>query len=209
MSTSNIAADDVSGDCPTDGRNVEKWENGTKKRSKRDYGWNDQVVRDAKTGQVVGFSGLNARQRLFVESYVANGGNGYRAAEFCGYSSPSNAASQLLATPRIQDALRDARSKALDSLSCRAIGVLREVMDDQHAPASAKVQAARLSLALAGHVEPSPQTASAQNGTGVPLESMSVDALESFVAGGLDALRRLRPVIDAQAVVMPGDSGPS
>lgn len=179
-----------------------------KKGAVEPYSWNKHAVRDQKTGRVVGFADLNARQRAFVKFMVETGGNVGQSAKLAGYSRAISSAAGLIENPRVVEAIAAARVRALESLACRAVGVLREVMDDTGAPASARVQAARLSLSLVGHAEAGQARTDAPS-TAVPLESMSVDALEAFVAGGLSAIQRLRPVIEAQAAEVKGVPGPS
>lgn len=179
-----------------------------KQNSVEPYSWNKPAVRDPKSGRIVGFSDLNARQRAFVRFMVETGGNANQAAKLSGYSDAASSVAGLMANPRVIEAINTQRIRALESLACRAVGVLREVMDDTGAPASARVQAARLSLSLVGHAEAGQARTDAPS-TAVPLESMSVDALEAFVAGGLSAIQRLRPVIEAQAAEVKGVPGPS
>ncbi len=164
--------------------------------------------RDQK-GRLAGIDGtLTPRQRLFVAAYVDNGGVANAAAIVSGYSCGSTA-SQLLSLPHVQAAIRDRRLQAIDSIACQAVGTLREVMADKLAPASAKVQAARLALALAGHTEKTGDGPGAgAAGAGVPLESMTVEALEEFVKAGAAAVSRLRPVLTIQAADSAGFSGP-
>ena len=173
------------------------------------YSWNKNAVRDARTGRIVGRGDLNTRQKRFVTMMIETGGNVTLAAKLSGYAAPASSGMLLIQNPLVLEAISAGRTRALESLACRAVGVLREVMDDTGAPASARVQAAKLSLALVGHSEAPPAAQNPLPGTGVPLDSLSVDALESFVSGGIDAIRRLRPVIEAQAIEKAGIPGPS
>lgn len=151
--------------------------------------------RDSR-GRLAGIDGnLTNRQKMFVSAYVENGGMAKQAAIVSGYSSGAFG-SQLLSLPHIQSAVREARLRAIDGAACLAVGTLRDVMADDKAPASAKVQAARLALALAGHVEQrAPDGPGFGAGGSAPLEAMSVEALEQFVRAGSAAVSRMRPLV--------------
>lgn len=166
------------------------------------------IIRDPATGRIVRrANGLTVRQSAFVAAYVSLGGDVALASRAAGYSSVTAAQAALRSAP-VQAAIRESRFALLEGNACRAVGVLREVMDDRGAPAAARVQAARLSLALVGHTDSAPSASpgapGAPGGAPVPLESMPLDDLEAFVAAGMAAVRRLRPVID----VTPADASP-
>ena len=73
-------------------------------------------------------------QQRFVTAYLANGGNGTRAATTAGYSPRSTAstASTLLRRPKVERTIREARLKSLEHLHSEAEDVLRELVAIAH-----------------------------------------------------------------------------
>jgi hypothetical protein len=98
-------------------------------------------------------SDLTSMQRTFVMTLVRHGCTPTQAAREAGYSDPKVAAYDLLRSAHIQTAVRFERSRyVMSDLANIATGTLRDVMEDKEAPASARVQAARTVLELAGEL---------------------------------------------------------
>ena len=77
---------------------------------------------------------LTDAQQRFVTAYLANGGNGTRAAFTAGYSrrSAASTASALLKRPKVEQAVREARLKSLEHLHSEGDDVLRELVAIAH-----------------------------------------------------------------------------
>ena len=101
---------------------------------------------------IVHDNGKTAMQ-VFAETYVENGSNATRAAITAGYSPATATAkgSALLNNPKVQAAVRQAQMKYLGGeLSNLALSVLKSIMIDETAPASARVESAKTVLDRAG-----------------------------------------------------------
>jgi hypothetical protein len=108
-----------------------------------------------KTPYIKGIQGadLTAKQRAFVLTLVRHGCTPTQAAKMAGYVDAKVSAYDLLRSPHIQAAVRFERSRyVMGDLANIATGTLREVMQDKEAPASARVQAARTVLEMAGEL---------------------------------------------------------
>jgi len=96
---------------------------------------------------------LTPKQRAFVITLVRHGCTPTQAARTAGYVEAKVSAYDLLRSPHIQAAIRFERSRyVMSDLANIATGTLREVMTDKEAPASARVQAARTVLEMAGEL---------------------------------------------------------
>jgi len=148
---------------------------------------------------------LTERQAKFVYLYVSNGGDKKSAVKGAGYSTayPGQVASQMLALPHIQKALRHEREKFIgSSLAGVALNTMLGLMNDKDTPAATRFQAAKWSLETAGHGKDNGKDPSLPD-PDKPLSSMSLSELEAFISAGQSALSR--PVIDATAEASPGD----
>lgn len=108
-----------------------------------------------KTPFIKGLQGadLTEKQRTFVTVLVRNGCTPTQAARDAGYADAKVSAYDLLRTPHIQNAVRFERLRYVaGDLANIATETLRLVMLDQESPASARVQAARTVLELAGEI---------------------------------------------------------
>lgn len=108
-----------------------------------------------KTPFIKGLQGadLTEKQRAFVTVLVRNGCTPTQAARDAGYADAKVSAYDLLRTPHIQNAVKFERQRYVaGDLANIATGTLRLVMVDQESPASARVQAARTVLELAGEL---------------------------------------------------------
>lgn len=96
---------------------------------------------------------LTLKQRAFVTTLVRTGCTPTHAARIAGYSDAKVSAYDLLRSAQIQAAVRFERSRyVMSDLANIATSTLKEVMLDQDAPASARVQAARAVLEMAGEL---------------------------------------------------------
>lgn len=133
-----------------------------------------------KTPYAKGLQGadLTAKQRTFVTVLVRLGCTPTHAAREAGYSDPKVSAHDLLRTPHIQNAVRFERARYVQSdLANIATCTLREVMADKAAPASARVQAARTVLELAGELG----KAKSDGVEDRPLSELSADELTRLI----------------------------
>ena len=97
---------------------------------------------------------LTEKQLAFVEHLVKEGKNPTEAARQAGYASPKQNAYLLTRNPKIGAAIRQARQTLYQTdLANLAAGTLRQVMQDQDAPAAARVTAARTALELSGDLD--------------------------------------------------------
>jgi hypothetical protein len=137
--------------------------------------------------------GLTLKQRKFVVEFVANGGNGRKAAKEAGYSSPDQDGYRLTHLPHVRAAIWSQRERLIKcDLASLGAKVMRELMEneDGDTPAHVRFQAARWSLEAAGHV-------AAQKALGLPtadkaLGEMTIDELAEFVRTGTTALEQLK-----------------
>ena len=96
---------------------------------------------------------LTLKQRAFVTILVRQGCNPTQAARQAGYAEPKVASFDLLRTAHIQEAIRQERARYVSGdLANIATGTLKAIMEDDTAPASARVSAARTALELAGEL---------------------------------------------------------
>jgi len=147
-------------------------------------------------------------QGRFVVAYVANGGNATNAAKAAGYSlrTAGKAGSKLVRNPHVQDAIRQEQRRLLHSdLATKALGVLKSIMENEEAPAGARVDAAKTVLDRAGLMAPRAVVGGDDN---VPLTQMSVSELRKVIASGESEVLRLQAELDALAIpgeVIPAD----
>lgn len=95
-------------------------------------------------------------QQSFAAHYVANGGNGAKAARDAGYS-PKSArviAHKLVNNPTIQDLIQRERGKLRYRSGTVGLTALTTIAEDAKAPQAARVAAARALLEHAGLLGP-------------------------------------------------------
>ena len=98
---------------------------------------------------------LTDKQSKFVDYYVAEGKTQTEAARLAGYSFPEYEGYRLVRQPRMIQVIQAARQKYYrTNLANVAVSTLHKVMQDQNAPAAARVSAARTALELAGDLGP-------------------------------------------------------
>ena len=133
-----------------------------------------------KTPFIKGLQGadLTPKQRTFVVTLVRQGCTPTQAARTAGYADGKVSAYDLLRSPHIQAAIRFERSRyIMGDLANVATSTLRDVMDDKLAPASARVQAARTVLEMAGELGRGKSDADEDR----PLSELSADELTRLI----------------------------
>jgi phage terminase small subunit len=154
-------------------------------------------------GRFVG-AALTDQQRDFVQRFVANGGNGTKAAEGAGYSTPHVDAWRLRKNPKVAAAIHDEQKRIIGGeLASLAVGVIRTILEapDDHATITPKVKldAAKTVLDRAGHIAPKAESA-ADPASERDLHAMSIAELEAFIdRAKREASDRATIVIDGQA----------
>ena len=108
------------------------------------------VGNDGATGRFVGNVGLTQMQSDYVSAFISNGGNQRAAAKVAGYSSPESVGWYLSRHPAVVAEIRTRQLAQLGGLAVVGIQTLRAVMQDETAPAAARVQASRFALEAAG-----------------------------------------------------------
>lgn len=142
-------------------------------------------------------------QSRFVVEFVSNGGNATAAAKMAGYSmrTAGKMGSKLLGNLHVQEAIRAEQRRMLDGdMATKALGVLKSIMENEEAPAGARVDAAKTILDRAGVVAPRVT----QDEERVPLTQMSLDALRRSIAVGEARMAELQEIIrDRRAIESP------
>jgi phage terminase small subunit len=121
-------------------------------------------------------------QDKFIHHIVYDGLNGAAAARRAGYSGSSvrQTASQLLASPHIQAAIRNEQYKQLNgTLASKAIKTLESIMDDPLSPAGARVDCAKTILDRCGLIAPKAVAMSPFENK--PVHEMNKRELEEFI----------------------------
>ena len=108
------------------------------------------VMNDKASGRFVGGANLTQMQLAYVSAFLANGGKQRAAAKVAGYSSPESSGWHLSRNPAIQAEIRQRQIAEMSGLAVVGVRTLRAVMEDETAPAAARVQASRFALEAAG-----------------------------------------------------------
>ena len=108
------------------------------------------VMNDKASGRFVGGANLTQMQLAYVSAFLANGGKQRAAAKVAGYSSPESVGWYLSRHPAVVAEIRTRQLAQLGGLAVVGIQTLRAVMQDETAPAAARVQASRFALEAAG-----------------------------------------------------------
>jgi hypothetical protein len=142
---------------------------------------------------------LTDQELIYVEAYVGNGGDAKAAAKAAGYADPG-AAKELLANPRVREAIELKRDVEIKTGGAsRAWAVIQELMVDPASPAQVRFQAAKWTLEASGHGL-SAVAASLQLGlkrSGKQLSEMSVSELEEFINRGRQTFDNMRSTVKA------------
>jgi hypothetical protein len=149
---------------------------------------------------------LTEKQKAFVE-HIAQGVKPTAAARLAGYAADSSAslrvqASRNLSNPAIHKAAFADRERQLHGpLAKVALATLSAVMQDESAPAAARIQAARWTLESAGHGLAA-QLGAARLGLDgdKPISQLSIADLEAMAEAHKAAIATLRDVTPSEAV---------
>jgi hypothetical protein len=127
------------------------------------------------------------------------------AARVVGYANPSVAGARLGRDPRIRAIIRERRSRRLDKLASLSLCELEALIKDRKVSAAVRFNAIKLSLALAGHVEPkAPET---DEDDGKRVAEMTLEELDAFLAE--ERAKRAngaKPVMDAAPLAVRQDA---
>jgi hypothetical protein len=128
-----------------------------------------------------------------------------QAAAVVGYANPSVQGSRMVGDPRIRGVVKALRNRRLDKLASLSLRELELLIRDRKVSAAVRLNAIKLSLALAGHVEPkAPETDEDALG-GKPVSEMSIEELDVFLASERGKRANdARPVMD----VIEGEATP-
>jgi hypothetical protein len=98
---------------------------------------------------------LTEMQRNFVFHYVRNKGNATQAAELAKYGTPAARGCELLKNPAILTALKAERDRYIQAdLASLAFDTIRGILTDTSIAAGVRLDAAKFTAGLAGHVAP-------------------------------------------------------
>ena len=144
------------------------------------------------------------QQSRFVHHLVADNVNPTEAARRSGYAHPKENAYNLTRNPHVQAMIRLERQRLYSTdLANMSVKTLKDVMQDEDAPASARVSAARTALELAGDLNKN------QNGdsSGRSLAEMSPDELAGLIDNWetqrADLAQDITPQKNAQSEATP------
>ena len=146
-------------------------------------------------------TGTELQQRFAVE-YVTNGGNASEAARVAGYSAKTagQMGFKLMGNPHVQDAIRDEQRRLLNGdMATKALGVLRSIMENEDAPAGARVDAAKTVLDRAGLVA---IRTSLDDQPDAPLTQLPVEQLRKVIAAGEARIRELQDAIKERDAII-------
>ena len=151
------------------------------------------MANDVTTGRP-----LTDRQVRFVVEYVANGGNGTKAALAAGYSdvAPHGEAWRLTQLPHVQAAIAAETLKQFGRHAPAAVDVLAEIMIDSDQPGGVRVKAAGMILDRAGFTPP--KRHEIESDRDKRPENMNKSELEAFIRKATSQLREASvPVLNA------------
>ena len=118
------------------------------------------------------------------------------AARVVGYANPSVAGARLGRDPRIRAIIRERRNRRIDKLASLSLRELELLIRERKVSAAVRLNAIKLVLALAGHVEPkAPET---DEDASKRVDEMTLEELDAFLAE--ETAKRAnaaKPVIDA------------
>ncbi len=146
-------------------------------------------------------TGTELQQRFAVE-YVTNGGNATSAAKVAGYSAKTagQMGFKLMGNPHVQDAIRDEQRRLLNGdMATKALGVLRSIMENEDAPAGARVDAAKTVLDRAGLVA---IRTSQDDQPDAPLTQLPVEQLRKVIAAGEAKIQELQDAIKERDAII-------
>jgi phage terminase small subunit len=122
---------------------------------------------------------LTPKQNTFLQHHVKHGMNPTQSARLAGYADPKQSAFQLVHSPAMIARIRLEREKLFHTdLATIATDTLKQVMESEEAPASAKVSACRTVLEVCNLLGKHSQTTGANS---KDLSSMTPEELESVI----------------------------
>ena len=122
---------------------------------------------------------LTPKQNTFLLHHVKHGMNPTQSARLAGYADPKQSAFQLVHSPAMIARIRLEREKLFHTdLATIATDTLKQVMESEEAPASAKVSACRTVLEVCNLLGKHSQTTGANS---KDLSSMTSEELESII----------------------------
>ena len=128
------------------------------------------------------FEGLTEQQNAFIDHLVGTAKNPTDAARRAGYTSPKQAASELLRNPRVISALESFLQARINSdLIFRALNTLEELMEK--GSGSVRLGACKAVLEAAGLMDAKARVKEL-GGQNKQLEEMTIEELQSFIQQG-------------------------
>ena len=122
---------------------------------------------------------LTTKQNTFLQHHVRHGMNPTASARLAGYADPKQSAFNLVHSPAMIARIRLEREKLFHTdLATIATDTLKQVMESEEAPASAKVSACRTVLEVCNLLGKHSQTTGANS---KDLSSMTPEELESVI----------------------------
>jgi len=122
---------------------------------------------------------LTPKQSTFLQHHVRHGMNPTASARLAGYADPKQSAFNLVHSPAMIARIRLEREKLFHTdLATIATDTLKQVMESEEAPASAKVSACRTVLEVCNLLGKHSQTTGANS---KDLSSMTPEELESVI----------------------------
>lgn len=155
---------------------------------------------------------LTDQQEKFARG-LAGGLQQTEAARIAGYADPRVAAVRLARSEAVRARVRALRTNEIDKLASLSLRALRELLTRKEdlvrgirgVSDAVRLNAVKLSLALAGHVEKPTEEANALKGKDI--SGMSIDELDAFIhAEKAKAADRAKPIIDHEPVQSPSNS---
>lgn len=147
----------------------------------------------------IDLAALSEKQRLFVK-YSVEGHKQTKAAELAGYGAAGQRAHELMALPHIRAAIWSERERRFcGDLASLATNTLRDLMEDDQTPAHVRFQAAKLTLAIAGHVDKSGKLSN--GGEKKQLHEMNAEELDAFISDQRAAIT----ILEADVVTKEDD----
>ncbi|MGE0684511.1 MAG: hypothetical protein AB7P69_26845 [Candidatus Binatia bacterium] len=123
------------------------------------------------------------------------------AARVAGYANPSVAGARLGRDPRIRAIIRERRARRIDKLASLSLRELELLIRDRKVSTAVRFQAIKLTLALAGHVEPKAPETDEDALSGKRVSEMSIQELDAFIRD--ERAKRANaaaPVMDATVI---------
>jgi len=123
--------------------------------------------------------GMTPKQNTFLQYHVKSGMNPTQSARLAGYADPKQSAFQLVHSPAMIARIRLEREKLFHTdLATIATDTLKQVMESEEAPASAKVSACRTVLEVCNLLG---KHSSGGGGSNKDLSSMTPEELQSVI----------------------------